>query len=62
MFIAADIVLPRIVEQLRTDIDPSILNALTEEDLGMWRMPEGSAFVDGIASVLGIDYECDRYP
>jgi hypothetical protein len=30
------------------DIDPSTLNALTEEDLGMWRMPEGSTFIDGM--------------
>ncbi|KAJ7606190.1 armadillo-type protein [Mycena polygramma] len=46
VFVAPDVVLPRIVEQLRVDIDPSVLNALTEEELGMWRMPEGSTFID----------------
>lgn len=52
MFIAPDVVLPRIVEQLKTDIDPAILNALTEEDFGMWRMPEGTTFIDGMTFVL----------
>ncbi|KAF8216432.1 ARM repeat-containing protein [Mycena galopus ATCC 62051] len=53
VFVAPDVVLPRIVEQLRVDIDPSTLNALTEEDLGMWRMPEGSTFIDVLSSVKG---------
>ncbi|KAJ7720581.1 armadillo-type protein [Mycena maculata] len=53
VFIAPDAVLPRIVEQLRTDIDPAVLNALTEEDLGMWRMPEGSTFIDVLTSTKG---------
>ncbi|KAJ7334076.1 armadillo-type protein [Mycena albidolilacea] len=53
VFVAPDVVLPRIVEQLRVDIDPSTLNALTEEDLGMWRMPEGSTFIDVLTSTKG---------
>ncbi|KAJ6581434.1 armadillo-type protein [Mycena capillaripes] len=53
VFVAPDVVLPRIVEQLRLDIDPAILNALTEEDLGMWRMPEGSTFIDVLTSAKG---------
>ncbi|KAJ7504446.1 armadillo-type protein [Mycena galericulata] len=53
VFIAPDAVLPRIMEQLRTDIDPSVLNALTEEDLGMWRMPEGTTFIDVLTSAKG---------
>ncbi|KAJ6518743.1 armadillo-type protein [Mycena sanguinolenta] len=53
VFVAPDVVLPRIVEQLQVDIDPSTLNALTEEDLGMWRMPEGSTFMDVLTSVKG---------
>ncbi|KAJ7281606.1 armadillo-type protein [Mycena rebaudengoi] len=52
-FVAPETVVPRIMDQLRTDIDPSVLNALTEEDLGMWRMPEGSAFVDVLTSTKG---------
>ncbi|KAJ7115902.1 ARM repeat-containing protein [Mycena epipterygia] len=53
VFVAPDVVLPRIVEQLQADIDPSVLNALTEEDLGMWRMPEGSTFIDVLTSTKG---------
>ncbi|KAJ7252741.1 armadillo-type protein [Mycena haematopus] len=53
VFVAPDVVLPRIVEQLRVDIDPYTLNALTEEDLGMWRMPEGNTFIDVLTSVKG---------
>ncbi|KAJ7672704.1 armadillo-type protein [Mycena rosella] len=53
VFVAPEAVLSRIIEHLRTDIDPSILNALTEEDLGMWRMPEGSTFIDVLTSSKG---------
>ncbi|KAF7356649.1 TOG domain-containing protein [Mycena venus] len=53
VFVAPDVVLPRVVEQLRVDIDPFTLNALTEEDLGMWRMPDGSTFIDVLSSAKG---------
>ncbi|KAJ7760500.1 armadillo-type protein [Mycena metata] len=53
VFVAPDIVLPRIVEILQADIDPATFNALTEEDLGMWRMPEGSTFIDVLSSTKG---------
>ncbi|KAJ6493600.1 armadillo-type protein [Mycena vitilis] len=53
VFVAPDVVLPRVVEQLRVDIDPSVLNALTEEELGMWRMPEGSTFIDVLTPAKG---------
>ncbi|KAJ7077832.1 armadillo-type protein [Mycena belliarum] len=67
-FVAPGAVLPRIMEQLRADIDPSVLNALTEEELGMWRMPEGSTFIDVLTSKSdantphkGKDFEIARW-
>ncbi|KAJ7623265.1 armadillo-type protein [Roridomyces roridus] len=46
--------LDRIVQLLsRRTIDPATLDALTEEDFGMWRMPEGTTFVDVLASAKG---------
>ncbi|KAJ7449659.1 armadillo-type protein [Mycena latifolia] len=68
VFVAPEAILPRIVEQLRADIDPSVVNALTEEDLGMWRMPEGSTFIDVLTSSKdtkaphkGKDFEIARW-
>ncbi|KAJ6607520.1 armadillo-type protein [Mycena sp. CBHHK59/15] len=53
VFVSPDAALPRFVEQLRADLNSSVINALTEEDLGMWRMPEGSAFIDVLTSTKG---------
>jgi hypothetical protein len=46
-FIAPHVVLPRVMEQLRVDIDAGALNALTEEEFGIWDTPEGTTYVDG---------------
>lgn len=46
-FIAPEVVLPRVMDQLRVDIDAAALGALTEEDLGIWETPEGTTYVDG---------------
>jgi hypothetical protein len=35
------------MEQLREDIDPMVLNTLTETDLAIWATPVGVTFVDG---------------
>jgi hypothetical protein len=40
--------LPRIVDQLRADINPSVVNMLTETDFGVWLTPEGTTYVDGL--------------
>ncbi|KAJ7224326.1 armadillo-type protein [Mycena pura] len=53
VFVAPDIVLPRIIKQLQSDADSSVLHALTQEELGIWRMPEGIAFVDVLTSTKG---------
>jgi hypothetical protein len=46
-FVSPAAVLPRIVEQLRADINPRAVNALSELDFGVWATPEGSTFIDG---------------
>ncbi|KAF7309756.1 TOG domain-containing protein [Mycena indigotica] len=69
VFVAPDLILPRIVQQLQADIDCNTLNSLTEEELGMWRMPEGTAFIDVLASAKnetkapqkGKDFEIARW-
>jgi hypothetical protein len=40
------------VEQLRTDINPPVVNGLTQTELGVWVTPEGTAYVDGIGLSL----------
>lgn len=46
-FVAPEVVLPRIVEQLHADINADEINSLTDQDLGIWATPEGTAYVDG---------------
>lgn len=41
------VVLPRILDQLKEDINVDALNALTELDFGIWATPEGTTYVDG---------------
>ncbi|EGO00628.1 hypothetical protein SERLA73DRAFT_71629 [Serpula lacrymans var. lacrymans S7.3] len=42
--------LPRLVEQLRVDIDAETINGLTESDFGIWTTPEGTTYVDVLSS------------
>jgi hypothetical protein len=46
-FVSPVTVLPRVVDQLRADINLSVVNALTETDIGIWLTPEGTTYVDG---------------
>ncbi|KAG2158689.1 armadillo-type protein [Suillus bovinus] len=45
-FVCPENVLPKIMEQLRADIDPSKINALSEAEFGIWETPEGMTYVD----------------
>ena len=45
-FVAPDVVLPRVMEQLRADLSADI-SSLTDLDLDIWNTPEGQTFVDG---------------
>ncbi|KAG6915850.1 hypothetical protein DXG01_009609 [Tephrocybe rancida] len=49
-FVSPESVLPRIMEQLQADINPTVANALTEFDFGVWLTPEGTTYVDVLAS------------
>lgn len=46
-FVSPKVVLPKIIDQLRIDIDPSTINALTEDEFGVLETPEGTMYVDG---------------
>lgn len=45
-----DVALPRAVTQLRADINPDLINSLTETDFGIWATPEDTTFVNGMMS------------
>ncbi|KAH7883448.1 armadillo-type protein [Phlebopus sp. FC_14] len=49
-FVCPEVVLPRVMEQLRADIDGAIINRLTDTDLGIWETPEGATYVDVLSS------------
>ncbi|EKM53603.1 uncharacterized protein PHACADRAFT_125439 [Phanerochaete carnosa HHB-10118-sp] len=49
-FVAPEIAIPRVVEQLRRDIDAQALSSLTDEDLAIWATPEGTTYVDVLAN------------
>jgi hypothetical protein len=46
-FVSPSRVLHRALEQLRIDINPAVINAITETEIAIWATPEGTAFVDG---------------
>ncbi|KAJ3902374.1 hypothetical protein F5879DRAFT_1043683 [Lentinula edodes] len=48
-FVSPGDVLPKILEQLRQDINLDVLSSLTEDEFGIWATPEGTAFVDVIS-------------
>ncbi|KAI0262196.1 ARM repeat-containing protein [Gloeopeniophorella convolvens] len=48
-FVAPDLVLPRIMEQLQLDLSSDI-NSLTDLDIGVWNTPEGETFVDVLSN------------
>jgi hypothetical protein len=47
VFVSPELALPRIIGQLRTDLDPVAANALTDFEFGVWSTPAGTTFVDG---------------
>ncbi|THU98405.1 ARM repeat-containing protein [Dendrothele bispora CBS 962.96] len=49
-FVSPESVLPRIVDQLRDDINVNVLNSLTDFDFGVWSTPEGTTYVDVLSS------------
>lgn len=53
-FVAPDSVLPRLIDQLRADINPNVINGLSDSDIGIWLAPEGTTFVNGEEYANGI--------
>ncbi|KAF9012742.1 armadillo-type protein [Cyathus striatus] len=49
-FVAPEVVLPRVLEQLRLDLNVETLKSLTELDLAVWMTPEGTAYVDVLSA------------
>ncbi|TFK45118.1 armadillo-type protein [Crucibulum laeve] len=52
-FVSPNTVLPRVMDQLKVDLDPSVINALTELDLGVWNTPQDTTYVDVLTSTKG---------
>ncbi|KAF8063638.1 armadillo-type protein [Lyophyllum atratum] len=68
MFVAPEPVLPRVMEQLKVDINPAVINSLTELDIGIWLTPEGTTYTDVLAdkgetkiSTKGKDHEIAKW-
>lgn len=55
-FVSPETVLPRIYDQLCADLDPASVKDLTDDDFGIWRTPEGTAYVDGVMYSLAIEH------
>lgn len=49
-FVAPSLIVPMAVEQIKQDLEPKSLHFIDTVSIGMWRMPEGVAFVDVLAS------------
>ncbi|KAI9068620.1 ARM repeat-containing protein [Trametes sanguinea] len=49
-FVAPNAVIPKVVEQVRSDLRSEETHALTDDDLGIWATPEGQTYVDVLAS------------
>ncbi|KAG7441044.1 ARM repeat-containing protein [Guyanagaster necrorhizus] len=49
-FVCPESAVPRIVDQVREDIDANAINGLSEDDLGIWATPEGITYVDVLSS------------
>jgi hypothetical protein len=47
-FVAGDLVLSEILQQVKTDLDEKALGAITETDIAIWKTPEGTMYTDGL--------------
>ncbi|KAJ3828802.1 translational activator GCN1 [Lentinula raphanica] len=54
-FVSPGDVLPKILQQLRQDINVDVLNSLTTDDYGIWSTPEGTTFIDVLSSTNKAD-------
>ncbi|KAI0688462.1 ARM repeat-containing protein [Cytidiella melzeri] len=49
-FVAPEIVIPRILAQVRSDINSQEIDAITDEELAIWAQPEGTTYIDVLAN------------
>lgn len=56
-FVAPETVVPRIVEQLKVDINTSAINSLGNDDLAIWKTPEGQTYIDGVLLITTLTFE-----
>ncbi|KAJ8595557.1 ARM repeat-containing protein [Rhizopogon salebrosus TDB-379] len=49
-FVCPEVVLPKVMDQLRANVDALTINALTEAEFGIWETPEGMTYVDVLSS------------
>ncbi|KAA1470496.1 ARM repeat-containing protein [Dentipellis sp. KUC8613] len=65
-FVSSDLVLPKLIDQLRADINSGI-QSLTDSDFGIWATPEGTTYVDvlskkpQVAQTKGKDAEIAKW-
>lgn len=55
-FVSPSSVLPRIIEQLQEDLNPKVINSISDDDLAIWATPEGTTYVDGQFQLASISY------
>ena len=56
VFVAPDAILPKIMEQIKSDLRPEAIQSLTDDDLAIWETPEGQTYVNGKHSVYSLQF------
>lgn len=46
-FVAPEVTIPQIIQQIQYDINAQEIEALSDEDLAIWGTPEGTTYIDG---------------
>lgn len=49
-FVAPEVVVPTLVAQIKEDLNPANFSTVSDEDVEVWRTPEGTLYVDVLAS------------
>ena len=46
--VAPSVIVPKLICHIKDDLNPSEMQKLSETDIAIWRMPEGSLYHDGM--------------
>ncbi|KIJ51382.1 hypothetical protein M422DRAFT_43931 [Sphaerobolus stellatus SS14] len=57
VFVAPSVILPSLMEQIRSDLDPANLISVGREEFSIWKTPEGTLFVDVLAKKKDVPIE-----